>query len=81
MKEETILQELEALAEKLSVKIGYERFYGTGGLCTVNNEKKIIVNKDLPIEKRNEILIDELSKFELDDVFITPQLRELFDSK
>lgn len=81
MKEETILQELEALAEKMSIKISYDKFYGTGGLCTINNEKRIIINKDLPIEKKNEILLHELSRFNLDEVYLTPQLRQLLQSE
>lgn len=79
MKEETILQELEGLAEKLSVKVIYEQFYGTGGLCTVKEEQKIIINKDLPIEKKNEILATELSQFDLNDVYLTPLLRKILE--
>jgi hypothetical protein len=81
MKEETIQQELEGLAEKLSVKIIYERFYGAGGMCRVKDEKKIIINKDLPLEKINEILLTELSQFDLENVYLAPQLRKLLEAK
>jgi Zn-dependent peptidase ImmA (M78 family) len=77
MKEEAILQELETLAQKMSIQVLYDKFYGTGGLCTVNQQKKIIINKDLPIEKKNELLLHELSRFNLDDVYLSPLVRQL----
>jgi hypothetical protein len=81
VKEETILQELETLAGKLSIQVVYDQFYGTGGLCTVNKQRRIIINKDLPIEKKNELLLHELSQFNLDDVYLSPLVRQLLNGE
>lgn len=75
--ENTILEDLKMLAGKLGIDVRIERFYGNGGLCSVNKVKKIILNKDLPIEKQNEIIISELSKFNLDNVYLSPLLRKI----
>jgi hypothetical protein len=81
MKEEAILQELETLAQKMSIQVVYDKFYGTGGLCTVNRQKRIIINKDLPIDKKNELLLHELSQFNLDDVYLSPLVRQLLNGE
>lgn len=48
MKLEPMLEELERAAEQLSVKVKYEALstsVGTGGLCRVNGEHRVIIDK------------------------------------
>ena len=46
-----------------------------GGVCTVNNEKVIVLNKLKPIEQRLRVLANSFVEFNLDDVYIVPALR------
>ncbi len=82
MKQELILEQLEELAEKLSIKLQYEDLKKSGiklrgGSCRVEEENRIIIDKRLKVNEKVEILANELSKLNLDDVFIPPRIKSL----
>jgi len=76
MKNNELLDEFHLLAEKLNVKIMKGNGDFSGGSCTVNNEKVIVINKGKPIEQRLNILASCFKEYNLDDLFIVPALRE-----
>ena len=76
MKNNELLDEFHLLAEKLGVKIMKGKGDFSGGSCTVNNEKVIVINKGKPIEQRLNILAICFKDYNLDDLFIVPALRE-----
>ncbi len=80
MTNETLLQEFEDLAERLSVKIKYGKLDGEGGLCRYGDNFHIIVNKKLDISSRVVVLARAFSNFPLDDVFLIPAIREAIDT-
>lgn len=63
------LQELERVANALAVKICYEPMsglvQGTGGLCRLRGEYRIIIDKRLRAPERVNILVDALRRFDL----------------
>ena len=75
-KENKLLKELEELAEKLGVKIRYEKTKARGGLCKKNDEFLIIVDKKASSLYKINILTEALKTFDLSDVFLSPKLRE-----
>ena len=82
MKQELILEQLEDLAEKLSIKLQYEDLKKSGiklrgGSCRVVEEKRIIIDKRLKVNEKVEILANELSKLNLENVFISPRIKSL----
>ncbi len=79
MTDETLLQEFEDLAERLSVKIKYGKLDGEGGFCRYRDNFHIIVNKKLDIPGRVAILARAFSNFPLEDVFLIPAIREAID--
>ena len=86
MKQELILHHLEELANKLSVKICYEDLkkegiLSKGGLCKVKGEERIIISKKLTVAEKIDILINELSKFNLDDIYLAPAIKEVLKGK
>jgi len=55
MKNKELLEEFHLLAEKLDIKIMKGKGDFSGGSCTVNNEKIIVINNSKPIEHRLNI--------------------------
>jgi len=78
IKNELLLQELEALSAKLDITIRYEKGDFSGGFCRIKDTKVIIVNKKLPIDQKIKIISSELAKLETEDIFVLPAIRELF---
>ena len=76
MKNNELLDEFHFLAEKLNVKIMKGKGDFSGGSCTVNNQKVIVINNGKPIEQRLNILASCFKNYNLDGLFIVPALRE-----
>jgi len=74
-----VLQELEALAERLSVAVRYEELDGRGGLCRYGGKWHLILNRSLSDEDRVQALAQELVRFPLDDVFVLPRIRAILE--
>ncbi|HLU64668.1 MAG TPA: hypothetical protein VKZ63_00240 [Kofleriaceae bacterium] len=80
MKHEAILEELEAAASALSVKVSYESLQaimGAGGLCRVRGEHRIIIDKRAQVGERVATLAQSLAKFDLSGVELSPAVRDL----
>lgn len=82
MKMEPILEELEAAAGKLGVKVSYESLaesVGGGGLCKVKGTYRIIIEKRGNVGEKVATLAKALAALNLDGVFLTPATREIVD--
>lgn len=75
MKLTDLQDELEQVAEKLGVKVRYERADFTGGSCTLRGEALIIVNSKLSLREKVRALAKEVSKLPIEEVFIRPEVR------
>ncbi|MBU1240385.1 hypothetical protein KKF84_01235 [Myxococcota bacterium] len=80
-----LLEELEALAQKLHVVIVYEKIRSIhprmGGLCRIKGEYRLYIEKKSSISERVALLLESLSLFDLEDIFIAPKTRELLLAK
>ena len=82
MKPETMLQELEAAAEKLSVAVSYEPLgitVGNGGLCRVKGNYRVIMDRRSTTRERVATLAEALASFDSSSLFLTPSVREVVD--
>lgn len=77
MNDDVILQELENIFEKLGITIRYEKGNFVGGLCRIKEDKIVILNKKLHIKKKIMLLAEELSRFNIDEIFILPAVKEI----
>lgn len=81
-KPEPILEALQALAEQLGVDVRYEPMgggaSGTGGLCRVRGQYRVIIDRRLPARERVEILAAALGRFDLSAVALPESLAPLF---
>ena len=80
MTDSQLLQEFEALAHRLDIPVSREDLMGgTGGLCIVRGEQRIILDYRLDVPTQVEILARAFSQLPLDEVFLKPSLRERID--
>jgi hypothetical protein len=81
LKNEEILKALEEVAERLSVRIHYEEmttdeFRAQDGCCRVKGESHIYIDRKRSIKGKIRVLANELKRFDLDDIYLPPFLRE-----
>lgn len=78
---ESALEELESVCEKLSIKVVPAELtaegMSTGGLCKVRGEWLVILDKRAPAGERVSVLARALGSFDLEDVFVSPKVREI----
>lgn len=76
---ENILLDLKSLADQIGVKVRFERGDFNGGYCLVKENKMIIINKLSTLQRKIVILSKALKEIGIDDIYLTPKLRELID--
>jgi len=77
MREALLLQQLEALAERLGVKVRYGSLEGSGGLCRYGGATHLILNQSLSVSERIEAFVRALRQLDLGAVFVAPKIREM----
>ena len=81
MKVQQQLEALERLAEALSVRVSYEPMtglvQGTGGLCRVRGQYRIIIDRRLKPPERVQILLEALRRFDTHHLTVEPELQQL----
>lgn len=82
MTDTQLLQELEALAERLSIDVSVRNLEGSaGGLCRYGGKWRLIVERHLSVRERIEVFLKALSQLPLDDVFVVPEVREKIEER
>ena len=83
MDENSLLDQLEELAERLGIKIRHdainleeESIHVAGGLCQLKGEFLIIINSRSTMDERIRTLAAALRHFDLDQLYIRPAVRE-----
>jgi len=85
MKDDKLVQALEEVAGMLGVKVNYERIIKNpvrqpkGGLCRVDGEPRIIIHSKLTDAEKVQVLIESLRQFDLDGIFIAPEVRQAIE--
>lgn len=77
MTDTQLLQELEALAERLGVEVSEGNLEDSaGGLCKHRGRWRLIVGRGLSAPERAAVFLKALSRMPLEDVFVVPEVRE-----
>ena len=76
-----LLQHLETLALQLNIEVRYENLSDEeipvhSGGCRVSGRSLIIIDLHSPFMKRARILARELSKYDLESLYVLPRVRE-----
>jgi hypothetical protein len=80
MKPDAILAELEAVAERRSLKVSYESLQasvGSGGLCRVKGQYRVIIDKRASTADRLSTLAAALAQVGTGDVELSRAARDL----
>lgn len=81
MKKEEIIAELIRIAGRLDIKIIEDRLLRKGGYCRVLTNKYLVMDKKISDNDKIELLTNALKRNNLDDIYITPKIRELCNEK
>jgi len=86
MDDNTTLNQLEELADRLGMTIRYEplKIEGSlymGGFCRVKGQNFIMVNKKATTQERIHVLADALKRCDLNEIYILPSLRQLLEQE
>ncbi len=82
IEEARLLQELEAVASQLSVEIRHEDLDGSrGGLFRLRGQTCILLDRELPLRERVDLMASALARLPLDDVFLRPAVREYLEGR
>jgi hypothetical protein len=82
MTDTQLLQELEALAERLSVEVSVGSLEGSpGGLCRHRGKWRLLVERRLGVRERVEVFLRAFSRLPLEEVFVVPEVRERIEEK
>ena len=79
MKQELILERFETLIQNLSIDLRYEQGDFIGGLCRVGSRDVLIINSKLPVNKKINVIANELSRLNLRQIYIRPLLRDIIE--
>ena len=75
-----ILQELEKIADKLDLTVRYEKGNFSSGYCRVEDQKMLIIKKELNLDQKITIMSNILNEFDLTNVFMLPKIRDILES-
>ena len=78
------LQDLKSVAEKLAIEIeivnlNNQEFQMQSGYCKINGKDLILLDKNISLEEQSESLLQTLKKFDLEDIYVAPWIREFIE--
>ncbi|MCU7495019.1 MAG: hypothetical protein HF314_00490 [Ignavibacteria bacterium] len=76
---EEILQDLKALAAELGATVRFEKGDFKGGYCLLKESKVIVINRMANQQRKVMILSAALKELGIDQIYLTPKLREIID--
>lgn len=76
---EDIIEELKILAVQLGATIRFEKGDFKGGYCLLKDSKVIVINKLATSQRKAIILASALKELGIDQIYITPKVRELIE--
>lgn len=84
MNDQALLEQLEELADRLSIAVRYENIaredaYGRGGICRIKGQYVLFVHSRATLREKIRIIARSLRRFDLGDMYVIPALRELLD--
>jgi len=86
MDDNVTLSQLEELAGRLGLTVRYEPLKGegfvhAGGFCRINGQDFVFIHKKAVPRERIQVLAAALKRYDLNQIYILPSLRDLLDLK
>jgi hypothetical protein len=83
LQDQAVLEELKGLATRVGLELREERllreigYQVRSGSCRVRGQNILFLDRDLPPAGRLEVLLEELSRRDLGEVYVSPELRRI----
>ena len=81
MTQDQLLKELEELAEKSGISIRFEKGDFDGGYCILKDERIIVINRRLALQKRTSVLAQALAEVGIEEIYLKPAVREYIEDE
>lgn len=81
MKQEELIQELQAAAAQIGITVRYERGDFEGGYCILRDQKLLLINRRLLPARKASVLATALYGIGLDGVYLKPAVREFVEDE
>jgi hypothetical protein len=81
MTPEELLAELEDTARDLNAKIRYEKGDFDGGYCVLREQRIIVINRKLSVNKKVSVISLALGELGIENVFIKPAVRMFIEDE
>lgn len=79
MDDESLIEHLDLLADKLGVEVRSEAFGVPDGFCVIRGRNVLFVNRDSPPGERVDVMAAALATLDLDSVYIVPEVRAFLE--
>lgn len=76
---EEIIEDLKALALQLGAEVRFEKGDFKGGYCLLKENKVIVINKMMNLQRKVMILSAALKELGVDQIYLNPRMREIID--
>ena len=83
--QEKLLEELKNVAKQLGFEVRQEKllrevgYHVRSGSCRVRDTNIILLDRTLPVNAQIDVLVEELSGSQFDDVYLSPEARRLLE--
>jgi uncharacterized ferritin-like protein (DUF455 family) len=81
MTHQEFYDELKILAEQKGLSVRVEMGDFDGGICTINDQRVILLNRRHDISRRVNVVARALHASGLDDMFVKPVVREMIEDE
>ncbi len=76
---EQLVEDLKSIANQLGATVRFEKGDFKGGYCLIKDSKVIVINKLASIQKKAAILSTALKDLGIDQIYISPNVREIIE--
>ena len=76
---EEIIQDLKSLALQLGAEVRFEKGDFKGGYCLLKENKVIVINKMMNLQRKVMIISAALKELGIDSIYLNPRMREIID--
>ena len=81
MDPEKVYQEMQDLAARNGIRIRFEKGDFEGGFCVLKDERIVVINKRLPLNRKLSVLAQGLAAIGIEHLQIEPTLRALIEDE
>jgi hypothetical protein len=81
MKQEELVQDLEAVARQIGITVRFEQGNFEGGYCILKAQKLLLINRRLLPGRKASVLAAALREIGLENVFLKPALRAYIEDE